>query len=100
MKTVIYLKATLVRKSALTPAIDIDSFGDIEAFTEEKATGLVTRLFARVRERLAGLQLAQTMTDYALILAAIAIMGFGIYKSLRHSTIRVANGVDSTLKNP
>jgi Flp pilus assembly pilin Flp len=41
----------------------------------------------------------QTMTEYAFILAAIAVVVYGVYKALGNNIGSLANGVDSTLTN-
>jgi Flp pilus assembly pilin Flp len=41
----------------------------------------------------------QTMTEYALILAAIAVVVYGTYRALGNNIGSLANGVDSTLTN-
>ena len=42
---------------------------------------------------------AQTMTEYALILAAIAVVVYGTYKALGNNIGSLASGVDSALTN-
>jgi Flp pilus assembly pilin Flp len=59
----------------------------------------IAQKFVKVRERLVRLQHGQTMTEYALILAAIAIAVYGTYKVLGNSIGSLASGVDSTLTN-
>ena len=59
----------------------------------------LTNFFLRNRERLARLAKGQTMTEYALILAAIAVVVYGTYKALGNNIGSLANGVDSTLTN-
>ena len=39
------------------------------------------------------------MTEYALILAAIAVVVYGVYKALGNNIGSLANGVDSALTN-
>jgi len=41
----------------------------------------------------------QTMTEYALILAAIAIVVYGTYKVLGNNIGTLASGIDSSLTN-
>jgi len=41
----------------------------------------------------------QTMTEYTLVLAAIAVVVFGVYLALGHNVSTLASGVDSTLTN-
>ena len=41
----------------------------------------------------------QTMTEYALILAAIAVVVYGTYRALGNNIGSLANGVDSALTN-
>ncbi|HLK86931.1 MAG TPA: hypothetical protein VKT27_10535 [Candidatus Binataceae bacterium] len=58
---------------------------------------LFTKAFLKVRERFVRVHRAQTMTEYALILAAIAVAVYGTYKLLGNSIGSLANGVDSAL---
>jgi Flp pilus assembly pilin Flp len=60
---------------------------------------LVTKAFLHVREYFVRLHRAQTMTEYALILAAIAVVVYGTYKALGNNIGSLANGVDSALTN-
>ena len=59
----------------------------------------LTLVFVKVHERFVRLHRAQTMTEYALILGAIAIAVYGVYKVLGNSIGSLASGVDSTLTN-
>ena len=56
-------------------------------------------LFVRVRESVIGSARGQTMTEYALILAAIAIVVYGTYKVLGNNIGTLASGIDSSLTN-
>jgi len=55
--------------------------------------GLITRLFVRGREWSKG----QTMTEYALILSAVAVVVFVGYKAMGTSIQTLLNSVDSQL---
>ncbi|HLK86933.1 MAG TPA: hypothetical protein VKT27_10545 [Candidatus Binataceae bacterium] len=57
----------------------------------------LTRTFIRARESMVRNTRGQTMTEYALILAAIAVAVYGTYKLLGNSIGSLANGVDSAL---
>ena len=59
----------------------------------------VTKLFIRVRESVVRNTRGQTMTEYALILAAIAVVVYGTYRALGNNIGTLANGVDSALTN-
>jgi Flp pilus assembly pilin Flp len=61
--------------------------------------GSVTKMFVRVRESVVCNARGQTMTEYALILAAIAIVVYGTYRALGNNIGSLASGVDSTLTN-
>ncbi len=61
--------------------------------------GLMTKIFIRAREFAVRKTRGQTMTEYALILAAIAVIVFGAYKKLGNNIGSLANGVDSALAN-
>jgi len=97
VKTVTYLKAGLVSRASLQRRLDAESLGNTEAASAEKESDLFTKVLVQVRERLVRLHRGQTMTDYALILAAIAIAVFGVYKTMGQSTSGLASGVNSTL---
>jgi Flp pilus assembly pilin Flp len=54
--------------------------------------------FVRARERVVRIVHAQTMTEYTLVLVAIAIAAFGAYLVLGNSVIRsLTSGADSEL---
>jgi Flp pilus assembly pilin Flp len=59
----------------------------------------MTQLFIRARESVVCNPRGQTMTEYTLILAAIAVVVFGIYRVLGNNVSSLASGVDSTLVN-
>ena len=58
-----------------------------------------TKLFIRARESVIRYAYGQTMTEYALILAAIAVVVYGTYRVLGNNIDSLASGVDSTLTN-
>jgi len=58
-----------------------------------------TKLFIRARESVVRNTRGQTMTEYVLILAAIAIVVYGTYTTLGNNVDSLASGVDSTLTN-
>jgi Flp pilus assembly pilin Flp len=59
----------------------------------------VTKLLIRARESVVRNTRGQTMTEYALILAAIAVVVYGTYRVLGNNIGSLASGVDSTLTN-
>jgi Flp pilus assembly pilin Flp len=59
----------------------------------------VTKTFIRAREYLVRELRGQTMTEYSLILAAIAIVVYGTYRALGNNIGSLAKGVDSALTN-
>jgi Flp pilus assembly pilin Flp len=59
----------------------------------------VTKMFIRARESVVRNTRGQTMTEYALILAAIAVVVYGTYRALGNNIGTLANGVDSALTN-
>jgi Flp pilus assembly pilin Flp len=59
----------------------------------------VTKMFVRARESVVCELRGQTMTEYALILAAIAVVVYGVYRVLGNNIGSLASGVDSTLTN-
>ena len=60
---------------------------------------LVVKLFIRGRESVVRNTRGQTMTEYALILAAIAVVVYGVYAAMGNNIGSLANGVDSALTN-
>jgi Flp pilus assembly pilin Flp len=58
-----------------------------------------TKMFIRARESMIRSIRGQTMTEYALILAAIAVVVYGVYKAMGNNIGSLANGVDSVLTN-
>jgi Flp pilus assembly pilin Flp len=59
----------------------------------------MTKMFIRARESVVRNTRGQTMTEYALILAAIAVVVYGVYRVLGNNIGSLASGVDSTLTN-
>ena len=59
----------------------------------------VTKMFIRARESMRRKVRGQTMTEYALILAAIAVVVYGTYRVLGNNIGSLANGIDSALTN-
>jgi Flp pilus assembly pilin Flp len=58
----------------------------------------LTKAFVRVREAVIRIVKAQTMTEYTLVLVAIAIATFGAYLVLGNSVISsLTSGADSEL---
>jgi Flp pilus assembly pilin Flp len=55
--------------------------------------------FVRAREGALQKLRGQTMTEYALILAAVAIVVYGAYKVMGNSIGSLASGIDSALTN-
>jgi Flp pilus assembly pilin Flp len=99
MKTVTYLKAGLVNRAVIEakPEIRLNEIKKVKE--EEKKMDLFTKAFLKVRERFVRLHRAQTMTEYALILAAIAVVVYGTYRALGNNIGSLASGVDSALTN-
>jgi|SRR5882724_11670838 Flp pilus assembly pilin Flp len=98
MKTITYLKAGLVSRAAIEAKPEV-SLNQMETAKEEKRMDAFTKAFLKVRERFVRLHRAQTMTEYALILAAIAVVVYGTYKALGNNIGSLASGVDSALTN-
>jgi Flp pilus assembly pilin Flp len=59
----------------------------------------VAKMFIRARESVARNRRGQTMTEYTLVVAAIAVAVFGAYMALGNNIATLASGVDSTLTN-
>jgi Flp pilus assembly pilin Flp len=96
MKTVTYLKAGLVSRAAIEAKPEV-SLNKTERIKEDKRMDLFTKAFLKVRERFVRFHRAQTMTEYALILAAIAVVVYGTYRALGNNIGSLASGVDSAL---
>jgi Flp pilus assembly pilin Flp len=58
---------------------------------------VVTTYYIQTRELLLGHTRGQTMTEYALILAAIAVVVDGVYAAMGNNIGSLASGVDSSL---
>ena len=59
----------------------------------------IQRIFVRARETLVRNRKAQTMTEYVMIVAAIAVVVYGTYMALVNNISSFANGADSVLTN-
>ena len=59
----------------------------------------ITKLFIQARESVVRNTRGQTMTEYALILAAIAVVVYGTYRVLGNNIGSLASGIDSALSN-
>ena len=59
----------------------------------------IVRIFIRYREKAVQQLRGQTMTEYALILAAVAVVVYGAYQVMGNSIASLASGVDSALTN-
>jgi Flp pilus assembly pilin Flp len=57
----------------------------------------MTRLYVKVRESAKRLGKGQTMTEYALILAAVAIVVFITYEVMGQDISKLVNNIDSAL---
>ena len=99
MKTVTYLKAGLVSRAAIEARPEISLNETKQVKEEERKMDVFTKAFLKVRERFVRLHRAQTMTEYALILAAIAVVVYGTYRALGNNIGSLASGVDSALTN-
>jgi len=59
----------------------------------------ITLVFIDAREFVVRNTRGQTMTEYTLVLAAIAVVVYGVYRVLGNNVSTLASGVDSTLTN-
>jgi len=59
----------------------------------------IAKCFLRARESVLGHKRAQTMTEYALILAAIAVVVYGVYAAMGNNIGSLSSGIDSSLTN-
>ena len=60
---------------------------------------VIQRLAVRARETLLRNRNAQTMTEYVMIVAAIAVVVYGTYLALGNNISSFASGADSVLTN-
>jgi Flp pilus assembly pilin Flp len=58
-----------------------------------------TKMFIHARENALRNGRGQTMTEYALILAAIAVVVYGAYAVMGNNIGTLASGIDSALTN-
>ena len=58
---------------------------------------MVTRMFVKAREWHKGLNKGQTMTEYALILAAVAVVVFITYEVMGQDITSMVNKIDTDL---
>ena len=56
-----------------------------------------TRIYLRAREEVKRFCGAQTMTEYALILAAVAVVVFVTYLVMGQNVVKLTNRVNNTL---
>ena len=59
----------------------------------------IAKCYIGTRETLLAHVRGQTMTEYALILAAIAVVVYGVYAAMGNNIGSLANGIDSNLTN-
>ncbi len=59
----------------------------------------IIKCYVGIREKLVSQTRGQTMTEYALILAAIAVVVYGVYAAMGNNIGTLANGLDSSLTN-
>ncbi len=62
-----------------------------------RTVNLLTMLYVKVREFHKGLTKGQTMTEYALILAAVAVVVFVTYEVMGQQINTLVNFIDSDL---
>jgi Flp pilus assembly pilin Flp len=60
---------------------------------------LLTKTFIRVHESMVRTTRGQTMTEYALILTAVAVVAYGTCGAVGNGMTSVASGVDSFMTN-
>ena len=59
----------------------------------------IAKRYVQIRETLFSHARGQTMTEYALILAAIAVVVYGVYAAMGNNIGSLSNGIDSSLTN-
>ena len=58
---------------------------------------LATKVYVKVREWHKGLGKGQTMTEYALILAAVAVVVYLTYEAMGNDITTLVNAIDTDL---
>jgi Flp pilus assembly pilin Flp len=72
---------------------DLDDFEGREVWKMESAT----KMFIRARESVVRGLSGQTMTEYALIIAAVGVVAWGAYNVMGQDIGSMASGIDSDL---
>ena len=60
---------------------------------------LLTKFYFQVRESMLRNQRGQTMTEYALIFAAVVVVVWSAYSLMGHNISSMASGIDSSVTN-
>jgi len=94
-------EADLINKAAIDagPQISLDDKDEEGSVKGKKPMDLFAKAFLKVRERSVRFNRAQTMTEYVMIVSAIAIVVYGTYLALGNNISSFANGADSVLTN-
>jgi Flp pilus assembly pilin Flp len=66
---------------------------------KEKKMEFLTKMYVNVREWQKRLSKGQTMTEYALILAAVAVVVFVTYEIMGQDVTSLVNKIDTDLTN-
>src|SRR5713226_116523 len=86
----------VLARRASSSNILLDKVWFIKAISGEQME-FIQRIFVRAREALVSNWKAQTMTEYVMIVAAIAIVVYGTYMAFEHTTSSNANRTGSGL---
>lgn len=69
--------------------------GDRQEIKENEE--MITKVYIRLSERIQRQMKAQTMTEYALILAAVAIVAYVTYQTMGNDIGSMVNSIDTAL---
>lgn len=89
-------EADLINKAAIDagPQVSLDDKDEEGSVKGKKPMDLFAKAFLKVRERSVRFNRAQTMTEYVMIVSAIAIVVYGTYLALGNNISSFANGAD------
>ena len=80
-----------------------EAIGESDRFKVNQPVGrrgrmeLLTKIYVQAREWHKGLSKGQTMTEYALILAAVAVVVFVTYETMGNDISALVNRIDTEL---
>ena len=79
--------------------LDVEPVNQTPEIKGNTTMNSIAKRYVQIRETLLSNARGQTMTEYALILAAIAVVVYGVYAAMGNNIGTLANGIDSSLTN-